>query len=109
MLTSAPSTKSEPDSLALVPHETSSPETPSKSRSLADELASLPKADQEPFLSALSPKELSALAYDWKFWGRPTQQRPAGNWRSWLIMAGRGFGKTRTGAEDTKLAIRLGC
>ena len=33
---------------------------------------------------------------------RPSQQTPAGDWRTWLILAGRGWGKTLTGAEDVK-------
>lgn len=47
--------------------------------------------------------------YDWGFWARPTEQRengtftgqkaPPGNWFVWLVMAGRGYGKTRVGAE----------
>ena len=32
--------------------------------------------------------------------GRDTQRRPAGDWNVWLILSGRGWGKTRTGAED---------
>lgn len=32
-------------------------------------------------------------------WARPEQCAPAGEWRAWLILAGRGWGKTRTGAE----------
>src|SRR3546814_14405723 len=28
-----------------------------------------------------------------------TQRAPEGGWRVWLMMAGRGFGKTRAGAE----------
>jgi len=39
------------------------------------------------------------LLYDWPFWARPKQLPPAGDWNTWLILAGRGFGKTRTGAE----------
>lgn len=31
--------------------------------------------------------------------GRPEQQDPDGDWNTWLILAGRGWGKTRTGAE----------
>jgi len=40
-----------------------------------------------------------ALIYDWRFWARDKQIAPEGGWRVWFIMAGRGFGKTRTGAE----------
>jgi len=47
-------------------------------------------------------KELGNLAgyeFDWRFWGRHNQIAPPGEWAVWLILAGRGFGKTRTGAE----------
>lgn len=43
--------------------------------------------------------EARALLYQWGFWARPNQVPPAGEWRVWLVLAGRGFGKTRTGAE----------
>jgi phage terminase large subunit-like protein len=36
----------------------------------------------------------------WIKTARPEQLTPVGDWRYWLIMAGRGWGKTRTGAED---------
>lgn len=44
-------------------------------------------------------KRLPHIAFDWAFWRRPDQAEPAGDWRCWLLLAGRGFGKTRTGAE----------
>ncbi|MFM9977896.1 MAG: DNA-packaging protein [Sphingomonadaceae bacterium] len=55
------------------------------------------------------------LRYDWPFWAKPAQTPPPSDWRTWLIMAGRGFGKTRAGAEwvraqaerDGKLRIAL--
>ena len=31
--------------------------------------------------------------------GGANQQAPKGDWRTWLLLAGRGFGKTRSGAE----------
>lgn len=37
---------------------------------------------------------------NWIKQARPPQLTPGGNWRIWLILAGRGWGKTRTGAED---------
>ncbi|MDR2416732.1 MAG: terminase family protein [Holosporales bacterium] len=40
--------------------------------------------------------------YDWSLQARPSQRLPAGNWKIWLILAGRGFGKTRTGAETIR-------
>lgn len=40
--------------------------------------------------------------FDWELLARPEQKIPSGNWFGWFIMAGRGFGKTRTGAETVK-------
>lgn len=39
---------------------------------------------------------------------RPNQRPPDGDWRTWLIMAGRGFGKTRTGAEWIRKRVQTG-
>jgi len=50
-------------------------------------------------IAALSDQAQAELLYDWEFWARPNQLPPPGDWVSWLILAGRGFGKTRTGAE----------
>lgn len=43
--------------------------------------------------------EQDALRYAWPFWARPNQLPPDGDWFTWLLLSGRGFGKTRTGAE----------
>lgn len=48
---------------------------------------------------AANGRQLEQLAYHWPFWRRADQCPPAKDWRCWLILAGRGFGKTRTGAE----------
>jgi len=48
---------------------------------------------------ATTPEEALALEYHWPFWARPAQLPPAGDWTGWLILAGRGFGKTRTAME----------
>lgn len=53
-------------------------------------------------MSSLSPEAKARLQYDWRFWARPNQIAPEGNWATWLILAGRGFGKTRTGAETIR-------
>jgi phage terminase large subunit-like protein len=47
----------------------------------------------------LSREEQEQAMWDWSIWARPKQLAPPGNWRVWLILAGRGFGKTRSGAE----------
>lgn len=75
--------------------------------SQAERLAALPSDERQAILEALSPQELQALEHDWHFWARPEQLAPdetcqcgcEGRWINWLILAGRGWGKTRTGAE----------
>ena len=37
--------------------------------------------------------------WDWRKIARPNQIAPSGDWLTWLVLAGRGFGKTRCGAE----------
>ncbi|MGG2476251.1 DNA-packaging protein, partial [Rhizobium sp. BR5] len=39
------------------------------------------------------------LLRDWRFIGNRPQQAPEGDWRTWLLIGGRGSGKTRAGAE----------
>jgi len=50
-------------------------------------------------LSRLSNEEAAQLRYMWEFWARPEQLAPPDPWSIWLIKAGRGWGKTRVGAE----------
>lgn len=50
-------------------------------------------------LATLDPQDQLVLAYHWSSWARPGQLPPEGLWRFWLVQAGRGFGKTRVGAE----------
>jgi phage terminase large subunit-like protein len=69
------------------------------SESLAASLASRPRTEREALLGDLGPNELLALEHDWPFWARPGQLPPDGDWTVWLRMAGRGEGKTRSGAE----------
>lgn len=39
---------------------------------------------------------------------RPNQLPPPGDWKVWMIMAGRGFGKTRSGAEYIRMRVQAG-
>ncbi len=55
-------------------------------------------------LNALDPEHNFSLEHDWLFWGRDDQLPPewlelGHAWRTWLILGGRGAGKTRAGAE----------
>ena len=74
--------------------------------SIAEEIAS--RVDPESLLKGLPAQDLEALAYDWRIWQRPKQKTPEGDWGIWLILAGRGFGKTRTGAEWVKEQVNKG-
>lgn len=68
-------------------------------QSKAERFAKLPREQRATILAGFTPAELDKLEFSWDWWGRPKQQAPAGDWSNWLILAGRGFGKTRTGAE----------
>lgn len=68
-------------------------------RLTASSLASLPPAQRLAFLRSLSADELALLEHDWRFWARPDQLAPAGEWRIWAAIAGRGWGKTKVGAQ----------
>lgn len=46
--------------------------------------------------------------YDWLSKARESQLPPTGDWDTWLIMAGRGFGKTRSGAETIRAWVKQG-
>ena len=67
--------------------------------SLAARVSGLEEKDRQRIVAVLSDLDCEALLYDWKFWGRGSQMPPAGDWFCWLVLAGRGFGKTRMGVE----------
>ena len=54
------------------------------------------------FLEKLSDEQIERLKRDWPVWARLKQRPPLKDWRTWLILGGRGAGKTRTGAEWIK-------
>jgi len=71
------------------------------SLSAAQKLALLPAALRRAWLRDQSRETLEEIQKGAWWWvGRPEQFRPPGNWLVWLIRSGRGWGKTRTGAED---------
>ncbi|MFM2301722.1 MAG: hypothetical protein RLZZ84_1458 [Pseudomonadota bacterium] len=62
-------------------------------------LLDTPEHERLRALNDLSEEQAREFAHHWQLWARRDQLPPAGDWRTWLIMAGRGFGKTRAGAE----------
>jgi phage terminase large subunit-like protein len=57
-------------------------------------------------LAGLSDDDIDELLHEWRFWARPSQMTPPGDWRTWLVMAGRGYGKTRVGAEWIRESVK---
>ncbi|KPA22824.1 Terminase-like family protein [Shimia sp. SK013] len=68
-------------------------------RSGAAWIASETAEIQAEFLDDLSEEDLLALPFLFDFWALPHQLPPEGGWKSWVILGGRGAGKTRAGAE----------
>jgi phage terminase large subunit-like protein len=69
-------------------------------------LLDYPEADQDRALARLSDEGFLALRHNWRFWARPDQLPPAGDWIVWLCLGGRGAGKTRTGAETVRAWVQ---
>lgn len=70
-------------------------------------IASGPVAEKEAFLKSLEevPGALLALPYLFEFWAHPHQLPPKGNWRAWVVLGGRGAGKTRAGAKWVRTMV----
>lgn len=62
-------------------------------------LALLSEQERRTFLKGLTDEEAATLYYDWEQWARPKQLPPKEDWFIWLLLSGRGFGKSRCGAE----------
>lgn len=78
-------------------------------QSTAERLARLSRAERAEVLAKLTDKEAEALLYDWRgFLARPDQITPDGDWDIWLCLAGRGWGKTETGANFIKERVEQG-
>lgn len=55
-------------------------------------------ADATAIVDAVADDDLDAFSALWPFWEHAGQGEPPGRWTVWLMMAGRGYGKTRSGA-----------
>ena len=101
------SPESPPDLSSYAPKQQFLDSFTDDSLSIMDQLARLPEEETEKFFEIIAQKPEEAL-FSWDFWSRPKQRTPDGNWRIWLILAGRGFGKTRTGAEFVREQVNIG-
>lgn len=68
-------------------------------------LASVTPDQIDTFLSGLSDNALMALPWLFEFWALPHQLPPEGAWKTWVVMGGRGAGKTRAGAEWVRAEV----
>lgn len=64
----------------------------------AQALLALPHEQMVAIIHHWNRKNI-ADTQSWNFWERNDQAAPLEDWRIWLVMAGRGYGKTRMGAE----------
>ena len=74
----------------------------------AQRLAELSPKKRRKVLEGLSPAELQVLEYEWLVWARPDQLPPPPPWRTWLLLGGRGSGKTRSSAEWIRAEMMSG-
>jgi phage terminase large subunit-like protein len=74
-------------------------------RSAAVWLASATPDVVDEFLHGLSEGSFLALPWVFEFWALPHQLPPEGTWKSWVVMGGRGAGKTRAGAEWVRAEV----
>ncbi len=79
--------------------------TPRGRKSDIDWIACAGPRIRERFLNELSEGALLALPYLFEFWAMAHQLPPEGDWRTWVVMGGRGAGKTRAGAEWVRAQI----
>jgi phage terminase large subunit-like protein len=72
----------------------------------AASIISLPSASRQYFLDNLDESDAKRMFEGWEYWAHPAQRPPEGDWRIWLLLGGRGCGKTRAGAEWIAHGIR---
>ncbi len=72
---------------------------PLDKRSAADLLSSLSSEEVESFLGSLSFNAILSLPWLFEHWAHAHQKPPEGDWKTWVVLGGRGAGKTRAGAE----------
>jgi len=70
--------------------------------------APIASPDVRDQLARASKAAQARALYEWPLWARPNQLEPEGDHRYWLVLAGRGFGKTRAGVEWVRAQIESG-
>ncbi len=68
-------------------------------RAELDHLSNHDECIQKKFISGLNEIEAEFVLRDWPLWGRENQFPQLDGWKTWVLLGGRGAGKTRAGAE----------
>jgi phage terminase large subunit-like protein len=71
-------------------------------------LSGLPQSELETLLGGLSPNAVMSLPWLFEHWAHGHQLPPEGDWSTWLVLGGRGAGKTRAGAEWVRAQVEGG-
>lgn len=64
-----------------------------------EDFRALPEEERARALSNMTDEEVTNLFYDYEFRARPKQRFPKGDWFLWLLLSGRGFGKSFVGSN----------
>ena len=75
-------------------------------KSQAELVAMLSPEERAEVFKDFTEADFEALQFDWGFWGRPEQSPPPGDWHMFFALAGRGWGKSRAGAEWIRRMVR---
>lgn len=94
-----------PQDMKDLPGEVSLTSTQRAMRSASGWLASAPSGVVEDFLGGLSDGALAALPYLFEVWALLHQLPPEGDWKTWVVLGGRGAGKTRAGSEWVRRVV----
>jgi phage terminase large subunit-like protein len=77
-------------------------------KSLRALLSGLPPDERDGLLATLSPNALMSLPWLFEHWALAHQLPPEGDWTTWVVLGGRGAGKTRAGAEWVRAEVEGG-
>lgn len=83
----------------------------SNEKSIIEQIRELPPDKYKQFIQSLDDETAHNILYNWEMIGRPKQLAGITGhrwWTNWLILAGRGFGKTRTGSETLRWFVERG-
>ncbi|HEU0134197.1 MAG TPA: ATP-binding protein, partial [Allosphingosinicella sp.] len=70
-----------------------------RTRALLKALHSMEPEERARMLATLPPPAVRSMVEEWSWGTHRGQDEPKLPWQVWLLRSGRGFGKTRAGAE----------